>query len=511
MRSSDDLFRLIKSLSKSEKRYFSLQTSLHGGEKNYLELFEAIDRMEIYDEARLKKRFEGRAFTRQFNVAKRYLHDLILRHLRAYHTGYSATMRVKEALHSAEILHKKGLTDQGRKMAARAAKIAEEAGLALPLVMARRWPWRHERDHFASEEEIVGRFEPLMAALDGIGVEIELRRLLRKMELHATSDYPRAPEVFEKLEELMRHPVMERPLDELPLPARVLRGMIASRYHYMRSDYEEASSLTERMLEEMAAHPAAMADNLAEYTMGVHNRLLLLRVSGRFDAWRREIERARELAHALAREKKLKHRRPLASLFASIHNNLLCSIVMAGTFEEGPPVIAEVEAWLAANEAEAGEGKKLTLLHNIAQIWFGLGEYRHALACTNRVVDHGEPALGKQIHYHARLFSLIVHYELGNDDLLPYLVRSTYRYYRSQRIMYEFEEMILQFFRRLTRISTRPELIAAFAELRDALDARKERPDMSHMLGYFHYLEWLESKVTGRDFVDVVRATAPAM
>jgi len=44
MKPSTELFDLIKSLSKSEKRFFKLSSSLQTGDKNYLKIFDAIDK-----------------------------------------------------------------------------------------------------------------------------------------------------------------------------------------------------------------------------------------------------------------------------------------------------------------------------------------------------------------------------------------------------------------------------------------------------------------------------------
>ena len=53
---SDQLFRLIKSMTKSEKKYFHqfAQRHVKGQSNNYLRLFLAIEQQEVYDEARLK-------------------------------------------------------------------------------------------------------------------------------------------------------------------------------------------------------------------------------------------------------------------------------------------------------------------------------------------------------------------------------------------------------------------------------------------------------------------------
>ena len=57
MKPSTELFQLIKSLSKSEKRYFKLTSSLQSGDKNYMKLFDAIELQDSYDEQEIKINF----------------------------------------------------------------------------------------------------------------------------------------------------------------------------------------------------------------------------------------------------------------------------------------------------------------------------------------------------------------------------------------------------------------------------------------------------------------------
>ena len=59
MKPSSELFNLIKSLTKSEKRFFKLSSSLQSGEKNYLKIFDAIDEQDEYDEYALKDMFKN--------------------------------------------------------------------------------------------------------------------------------------------------------------------------------------------------------------------------------------------------------------------------------------------------------------------------------------------------------------------------------------------------------------------------------------------------------------------
>ena len=59
---SDDLFKLIKSLSKQEKVYFKQYASRKKEHNNYIVLFDFIDSMNIYDERELKTKLKSESF-----------------------------------------------------------------------------------------------------------------------------------------------------------------------------------------------------------------------------------------------------------------------------------------------------------------------------------------------------------------------------------------------------------------------------------------------------------------
>jgi transcriptional regulator with XRE-family HTH domain len=87
MKKTDELFILIKSLSTSEKRYFRRFSKLHSDSAsgNYTKLFEAIDKMEDYNEHQIKLKFKQEKFAKQLGVTKLYLKNLIIRALRNYY------------------------------------------------------------------------------------------------------------------------------------------------------------------------------------------------------------------------------------------------------------------------------------------------------------------------------------------------------------------------------------------------------------------------------------------
>ncbi|MEM1320912.1 MAG: hypothetical protein AAGG75_11690, partial [Bacteroidota bacterium] len=124
MSAKDDLYRLIQSMSKSEKRYFKLDTKKSGDQTNYLRLFDAINDMDEYDEEKLKKKFKGQKFIKHLSQEKKYLYEAILRSMRNYNSDKSSVAQIKECLLDARYLYDRGLYDQSGKVLKKARKIA---------------------------------------------------------------------------------------------------------------------------------------------------------------------------------------------------------------------------------------------------------------------------------------------------------------------------------------------------------------------------------------------------
>ena len=82
---SNDLFQLIQSLSKSEKRYFKLFATRHFDKDNqYLKLFEAIETQLTYQEALLVPIFSEGKSAAHFAVLKKQLYESLLEALHRF-------------------------------------------------------------------------------------------------------------------------------------------------------------------------------------------------------------------------------------------------------------------------------------------------------------------------------------------------------------------------------------------------------------------------------------------
>ncbi len=116
-RSSDALFQLVKSLEKSEKRNFKLYVKRNSATEDLkiIQLFDALDKMDEYDETLLLSRNKN-IKKQQLSNTKAHLYRELLTSLRLLHTEDNIDIQLHEQLDHARLLYNKGLYLQSLKM-----------------------------------------------------------------------------------------------------------------------------------------------------------------------------------------------------------------------------------------------------------------------------------------------------------------------------------------------------------------------------------------------------------
>ncbi len=136
-RSSDALFQLIKSLEKSEKRNFKLYITRNSSSLDLksIQLFDAMDKMEEYDEAQLLNKNKN-IRKAQLSNAKAHLYREILSSLRLIRHEDNIDIQLHEQLDYARILYNKGL------ISAKPADAGPDQGECAGCITRRRSCWK---------------------------------------------------------------------------------------------------------------------------------------------------------------------------------------------------------------------------------------------------------------------------------------------------------------------------------------------------------------------------------
>ena len=126
---TDNLIKLIQSLSKAEKRSFKLYANRNSStpeELKFLQLFDFIDKTSNYsDEAALLKLTEIKKS--QLSNIKAHLYKQILTSLRLQYTNHHIEIEIRELIDFSTVLYQKAFYHQALKMLDKAKLLAQKA------------------------------------------------------------------------------------------------------------------------------------------------------------------------------------------------------------------------------------------------------------------------------------------------------------------------------------------------------------------------------------------------
>ena len=92
----------------------------------------------------------------------------------------------------------------------------------------------------------------------------------------------------------------------------------------------------------------------------------------------------------------------------------------------------------------------------------------------NKITNFYYPAFKEDIQCFARILNLMAHFEMGNERLVEYQIKSVYRFVGKMQDIHEVQREIFRFLRRTPRI--RPaQLKQEFVELRDRLEKAQDK------------------------------------
>jgi hypothetical protein len=289
MDTQDDLFNLIQSLSKSEKKYFRQYTKLHviGDKNNYIRLFDFLDKQKVYNKYLLLQTFKNERFTKNFNVAKAYLFSVIMRSLQSYYAGLSAETRIRNLLNDVDILISKGLNEKALKLARQAVKMAKQHETYALLLHALDWERKciflsgkltstiKERNDFVQEQEIVG-------CLNNIYTYRILTRKAAKITDKTSADTIPHKDLL-SLNALMKDDLLQSEKKAITTYSKHLYYSLHHIHALYNRDFRNARNILQKLISILESHPYYTSENPYQYYETVFNLLLNARHTGNED------------------------------------------------------------------------------------------------------------------------------------------------------------------------------------------------------------------------------------
>ncbi|MBI3509057.1 MAG: hypothetical protein HY064_00220 [Bacteroidetes bacterium] len=508
MTPKDDLFRLIKSLSRNEKGYFRKDSQATAGTSgsNYLRLFDAIDLQDEYDEAALRKKFSGEKFVKQFHVAKNYLFNLILKSLESYHS--SVDSELQSQLHRIEILYEKGFFDMCADLLPRLREKAITHERFAYLLNCFEWERRILLTGGRSQikkEELEEILEQGNAALRKMVNHHEYQSIYNRLFFFIMrTGRLRTKEHQKEFELLSSSPLLENEALALSHRTRLLFNSIhyfCSFYSHNETGVNAGIKFQLRRLQLIETHPAGIRENPKEYI------IILCDLLAHFgDQCHDDFFIYLEKIRSVEKDYEIKLPPELrAKIFFCAYSAELNYYSLCGEFSKLATLLPEIEKGISSFDKFYFSPTKLSLHFNIAYCHFGCGEYRAAMKWLNYMVNDTTKGIRPDHHCIPRIVLLIVHYELGNTDLLSYAISSTERYFLKNKRMYKGESLLLELFRKTLKAKSGADEKKLFISMKVKLEELMKDPYERNGIYYFDFLCWLESRITGKPFSALVK------
>jgi hypothetical protein len=507
MKPSTELFQLIKSLSKSEKRYFKLTSSLQSGEKNYMKLFDAIETQEEYDEVAIKNRFKGETFIKHLPSEKNHLYSLILKSLRGFYSDKSAAAILQEQLRNIELLFNKALYKECGKLIRKAKKMAydyEKYYFLLDLI-----DWEKT---LIEEEYLRGKFDKDLNKLvqEESDCLEKLRNLAEYQMLYSKINYvfrrggyARNDEEQVIVDEIANYHLIKGKNTALSTKAATacyyIKGLCATTERNLDESYVNFKKVVKIMEE----NPMIMKELPKRYVKALNNVMFAYMDYRRWDEC---IEMINKLK-GLAKKSGFESMDVQLKIFTSSYNAELLACIHRGEYQKAKKeVVPEILKQLEKYEGKINSEEEMLFYYNISSANFGDADYKSALKYINLVLNNSETGLREDVYTFARLVNLIIHYELGNYDLLDYTIKSTKRFVAKNQRNYQFETVFLKDFKKLLKIRNVGATKQLFVDFKNALLEVLKDPYEQAANEYFDFISWLDSKIENKSYEEIIKS-----
>ena len=495
---SDQLFQLIKSLTKSEKRYFKIYvTRLKSGkDAKFLKLFNIIDKQKDFDEKEILKKEKGIKPSQLSNL-KANLYKQILKSLRNTTSSDDLNMSIRESLDYSKILYNKCLYDPCFKLLEKTKRLAEK--YERPAVLF---------DIIEFEKNLVGNFIKVNIQEKVKELTIEGEQTLNQLKnintftnlslnlyaFYLKIGYIRDQKDFGIANSFLYSSLPIFKEETLSFEEKIHLYHSLTSYHFFIQDFNRAYEYSMKWIELFDNKPESIMSRTEMYLKAVNS---LLKAQNKLFKYKEFVDTVKRFDEIKKNKNVYFSYNIKLILFKYASFNKINQHFMLGDFDEGikiiPPMAKELDKY--ANKMDFHS--IMIYYYKFACMYFGCDEYQKASSWLNKIINTKDIDLRADILSFARILNLICHYEMENFELVDYYIKSTYRFLLKKQDFHVFQKYILKFLRRLGYIS-RSELTNAFKELYEQLLPLTNDPYEKRAFIYFDIISWLESKIQKR-------------
>lgn len=479
-----------------------MNRNVSGSDLKIVQLFDALDKQAIYDEDVLFRKNPALK-KQQLPNLKSHLYRQILGSLRILEANSNIDIQLHEQLDNAKILYNKGLYHQSLRILEKikeTAKAYHQTGLLTEILVLEK---KIETLHIT--RSLKDRAEELTHEVNQAYTHYLRESKFSNLALRLYGWYINNGMARNEMEEEEIKIYFRSQLDrEISLPKTFYEKLYYFQsfcwYAFIRQDYLLYYRYTQKWVNLFQEYKEMIPEETGNYIKGLHNLLNAHFYLRNFDGFKKTIALFEQFSKSSIIKGSENNR---IQVFVYLYTARINKHFLQGTFEEGLMLVGEIEQQLEAYELYLDKHRTLIFYYKIASLYFGAGDFGKSIDYLNKIINW-KVNLRSDLQCYARLLHLIAHYELGNMQLLEYLVKSVYRYMAKMQNLSRVEEEMFAFLRRTFYMSPK-ELKSEFEKLLHTMKKFEANKFETRAFAYLDIISWLESKVDEKPIGTIVR------
>lgn len=500
----DNLFLLIKSLSKSEKRQFKLYVGRLevNSDSKFLNLFNLLDKASVYNEAAILK--SGIVKKQQLANVKAHLYKQILISLKLNPSHQNIRSQIREQLDFASILYHKGLYKQSLKILDKSKETAilnEEKNLAFEIVELEKII---EAQYIT--RSISTRADELVLQAKDLSAQNVIASKLSNLSLQLYSTILKTGYVKNEEESLKIKDYFSKRLPKINLKKIGFREKLWLYkahlwYSFLMQDFLSCYKYASKWVNLFYENPSMINLNPVFFLKG-NNYLLesifFLRNKPKF------VNKLNEFKATVNNPKFNKDENVSTLVFLYTNFHSINQHFIDGSFEDGLELIPQIEKELVSYNDRIDPHHKMVFYYKFASLHFGAGNNKACIVYLDKIISNKSLSMREDLLCFSRVLNLVAHYEAGLDYHLETLLRSTYKFLIKMNDMHEVQKEMIKFIRGLQDIYPH-DLKKAFIALHSTLITFEDHPYERRAFLYLDIISWLESKIENKPVGEIIK------
>lgn len=503
-RSNNALFLLIKSLKKSEKRNFKLFANRNSETDNLktVKLFDALDKMEEYNEPYLLKK--NAAITKlQLSNISANLYKQILDSLRLIKDVDNIDLQLHEQMDHARILYNKGLYMQSLhvldKMKRMAAVNNQETYLLQILFFEKKIESLYLTRSIESRADML--IEEARFASEKIISTNNLSNLALKLySWYIKNGHARTLAEEITIKEMFKNGMEGAGTFSNSFYEKLYLYQCYCWHAFICHDFLMYYRYAQKWVDIFDEAPFMIEIETMHYIKGMHNLM-----GAHFD-----LRNATKLQNCIYKLEQfaatdiiVNNENNRIQCFSYLYTSKINLHFTEGRFTDALTMIPLLVAQLEEYEMYLDNHRVLVFYYKIASLYFGSGDSSTAIDYLNKIINW-KVDLRTDLQCYSRLLHLIAHYELGNYSLIEYLIKSVYRFMAKMENMSTVEESIFNFLKTSFHVSPK-NIKPALTTLLEKLKTLQANRFETRAFIYLDVISWIESKLKDVPVEKIIR------